>query len=56
MILADGEALGDSNFEKFASKIGASVKVCVANMEAQQAYIDLYRQMAKSGLLTLPEK
>ena len=56
MILADAETLGDSGAEKFISKLAETVKVCMANLEGQQTYIDTWRELAKSGLLEMPNK
>jgi len=56
MILADAETLGESGAEKFITKVAATVKVCMANLEGQQTYIDTWRELAKSGLLTMPNK
>lgn len=54
MMLAEAESLGEAGAEKFIEKITATIKVCVANLEGQQMYIDTWRDLAKSGLLTLP--
>jgi hypothetical protein len=56
MILADAETLGDSGAEKFISKLAETVKICMENLEGQQAYIDTWRELAKSGLLEMPNK
>lgn len=54
MILAEAESLGESGTEKFINKLSATVKVCMENLEGQQRYIDTWRELAKSGLLTMP--
>ena len=54
-ILADAEALGAEGSERFAEKLVATIEVCTNNLDAQQMYIDSWRELAKSGLLKLPE-
>ena len=54
-MLADAERLGKDGYGKFVDDIAATVKICVSNLEAQQAYIDTWRELAKSGLLEFPE-
>ncbi len=39
---------------QFAEKVAATVKICMANFEGQQGYIDSWHELAKSGLLTVP--
>jgi len=56
MILADAEQLGSEGATKFAEKIAATVAICMENIKGQQAYIDTWRELAKSGLLQLPSK
>lgn len=56
MILADAETLGDKGTEKFITKVAKTTKVCMANLEGQQTYIDAWRELAKSGLLSMPNK
>lgn len=56
MILADAEILGEKGTEKFITKVATTTKVCVANLEGQQKYIDAWRELAKSGLLSMPNK
>ncbi len=56
MILADAETLGDSKAEEFITKLAETVKICMANLKGQQAYIDIWRELAKSGLLEMPNK
>lgn len=55
MILASAESLGETNANKFADKITATVKVCNSNLVDQQMYIDAWRNLAKSGLLKIPK-
>ena len=56
MILADAETLGGSGTEEFVTKIAATATVCAANLKGQQFYIDLWRDLAKSGVLAFPSK
>lgn len=53
-ILADAESLGKSGKSAFIEKLGATLKICTANLDGQQAYIDMWRELAKSGMLILP--
>lgn len=52
-ILADAEVLGTKGSDKFLDKMTLTVKICMNNIESQQAYIDSWRALAKSGLLKL---
>jgi len=54
-MLAEAESLGKKGANAFVAKVFATVKICVGNLESQQAYIDSWRELAKSGLLKLPE-
>lgn len=56
MILAEAETLGESDAGSFITKLAETVKICMANLESQQLYIDTWRELAKSGLLTMPNK
>lgn len=56
MILADAERLGDSGTKIFLTKLVGTVKICAANLEGQQTYIDTWRELAKKGFLTIPNK
>ncbi len=56
MILADAESLGESGADEFLTKLVVTLKVCIANLESQQIYIDIVRDFAKSGLITIPNK
>jgi hypothetical protein len=55
-ILADAELLGEEGFDIFVQKLGATVQVCQSNLKEQQMYIDLWREIAKSGLLEIPSE
>jgi hypothetical protein len=62
-----GETLPDSQYtalmadlerldaDKFSANVLATQTVCLDNLPRQQMYIDLWRELAKSGLLVLPE-
>ncbi|MDT0603426.1 hypothetical protein [Thalassotalea castellviae] len=53
-IQADMERLGKDGQEQFINKLSASMKICSDNLKAQQSYIELWRELAKSGLLKNP--
>ncbi len=55
MIMADAESQGSEGIDKFWEKIINTTKVCSENIDGQQAYIDTWRGLAKSGLLKLPD-
>lgn len=55
MMLADAERLAGENPNLFVDKITSTINVCKTNLESQQIYIDLWRELAKSGLLKLPQ-
>ncbi len=54
-MLADFENMGNQNSEAFVDKVSNTVKFCMSNLEAQQFYIDSWRELYKSGLLTDPK-
>jgi ABC-type sulfate transport system substrate-binding protein len=54
VLQAAAENLTEEEADLFYSKLGDTVKVCISNSEAQQKYIDTWRDLAKSGLLELP--
>jgi hypothetical protein len=54
-MMADAERLGQEGFEEFMSSVGETNKICISNLETQQMYIDIWRDLAKSGLLKFPE-
>jgi hypothetical protein len=49
MLLAEAESNPDKS--AFMSNLNATLEVCIKNLEAQQMYIDTWRELAKSGLL-----
>lgn len=51
IIFADAEGI---EADEFLGKIVATIEVCMENLESQQDYIDDWRELAKSGLLTHP--
>ena len=51
-ILADAEKLGEAGLEEYLLRLAETLKVCASNTDAQLIYIDLWRSLAKSGLLT----
>lgn len=56
MILADAEFLGDEGKVKFLGKLANTLEICTHNLQTQQMYIDSWREIAKSGLLILPDE
>jgi hypothetical protein len=55
IILADAENAGEEGSEQFVEKVTNTVKTCISNLEGQQIYIDTWRELAKSGLLSAPQ-
>ena len=55
ILQASAENLTEEEAAIFYSKLGGTVKVCASNLGGQQKYIDTWRELAKSGLLKLPE-
>lgn len=53
-MLADAESAGKEGMDEFLQRVGNTVKQCVSNLDGQQAYIDTWRELAKSGLLSIP--
>jgi len=49
MLLAEAESSDDK--VEFMNNLNATIDVCVKNLEAQQFYIDSWRELVKSGLL-----
>jgi len=56
MILADAESAREEGSERFFKRITKTVETCISNLEGQQVYIDTWRDLAKSGLLSIPEQ
>jgi hypothetical protein len=55
MMMAEAELLGDKGVNQFIEKVTNTVKTCMGNLEGQQTYIETWRELAKSGLLELPQ-
>lgn len=53
-ILADAERTPKENANQFLGKLTNSFEICMGNLEGQQFYIDMWRELAKSGLLQTP--
>ncbi|WP_448548881.1 hypothetical protein [Thalassotalea fusca] len=51
-ILADAERMPDQ--DKLIEKLSESMKVCSDNLKNRQDYIDLWRELSKSCILSLP--
>jgi hypothetical protein len=47
---------GTTNLKDEVQAIIDGANVCIENVELQQTYIDIWRELASSGLLTLPEQ
>jgi len=52
MILSDLEMMTEnSQQEQFMTKLIKTIEICSSNNESQQMYIDMWREMVKSGML-----
>jgi len=57
MLLAEMESSKDKeNGNAFLENLSATFEVCINNLSGQQMYIDSWRELAKSGLLKLPNE
>ena len=56
MLAADAELSSGKEAEEFLGNLSATMEICFKNLEGQQMYIDLWRELAKSGLLQLPKE
>lgn len=54
-VLADRERLGEEGQEQFVNKLTATMTICSDNLKDQQTYIEIWRELAKSGLLKSPD-
>ena len=54
MILSQLELIGPADAEGFGERLNNTLTVCGSNLEAQQAYVDMWRSLMKSGLLRSP--
>lgn len=55
MLDAELESTSKNEESKFIANLSATAEVCMKNLPDQQNYIDLWRELAKSGLLKLPD-
>lgn len=53
IIMADAERLGSAAKDEFIKKLANTIAICASNAESQQTYIDMWRNLAKSGILQL---
>jgi hypothetical protein len=53
-LMAEAESTPKDEIDKFLENLGAAVEVCASNLDGQKTHIDAWRDVAKSGLLTLP--
>jgi hypothetical protein len=53
VLLADLEADNSEGKNTFLADLGETVAVCASNLEGQQTYIDMWRDLAKSGLFQI---
>ena len=52
MILSDLEMMTEnSQQEQFMAKLLKTIEICSSNAETQQMYVDMWRELAKSGLV-----
>lgn len=56
ILAAEAESLSVKGSDKFIDKLTATFNICVSNLEGQQIYIDVWREMVKKGLLSSPDK
>jgi hypothetical protein len=56
MLAADEESSAGEKAKEFFSNLSATMEICFKNLEGQQMYIDLWRELAKSGLLQMPKE
>lgn len=54
ILLADFESDESEGSVVFVADLSKTVEVCISNLEAQQTYIDIWRELATSGLLQMP--
>jgi hypothetical protein len=52
MILSELEMMTEnSQQEQFMAKLTKTIEICSSNGESQQMYVDMWRELAKSGLV-----
>lgn len=54
-ILSDLESTTDKDGSMFFDKLKNTLEICIKNLDGQQFYIDSWRDLAKSGLLKIPD-
>lgn len=55
-IMADAERLSAAGqIQQFVDNLTDTIEICQRNSDGQQMYIDFWRELAKSGLLTTPD-
>jgi hypothetical protein len=54
-ILSDLESTTDKDGSIFFEKLKNTLEICIRNLDGQQFYIDSWRNLAKSGLLKIPD-
>lgn len=55
-ILADKESLEAAGSDIFIDKLAATFNICTGNLKDQEMYVDLWRELAKSGLVTFSDE
>jgi len=56
VLLADFESDNSEGSVVFVADLSKTVEVCASNLEDQQTYIDIWRELATSGLLQMPSE
>ena len=54
-ILSDLESTTEKDRAMFFDKLKNTLEICISNLDGQQFYIDSWRNLAKSGLLKIPD-
>jgi glycine cleavage system protein P-like pyridoxal-binding family len=55
MIDLETQKAKGEDIDQFIANVLSTVKVCAENAEGQQLHVDTFRELAKSGVLVLPE-
>jgi hypothetical protein len=50
-IAADAERYEEKNIGMFFNKLQTTIDICIKNLDGQQVYVDMWRELAKSGLV-----
>jgi len=53
-MLSDMESYLDQDSSIFFNKLKNTLEICTRNLDGQQFYVDSWRNLAKSGLLKIP--